>query len=218
MNEEELVHPHCPASSRNVDIEECKPTISPAISVELEHSSDTEEVQESAFNDIVEPLPLGCKENPKAIQSLRASSSSSLPPTLSALLQSITSAALVTTSSTQISYSIPGEIANLESLIVADFSRNNFTDRIPDSVQLLYGLVSNSSPQFLTKSTTTEDPMYIPPLQLVRGKLLIRGEFDDFSDDKQMHCTVCLAEMLNAYAAALPNNIPTKEAAFLLEV
>ncbi|KAL0909513.1 hypothetical protein M5K25_020388 [Dendrobium thyrsiflorum] len=48
-------------------------------------------------------------------------------------------------------------------------------------------------------------------------KLLIRGEFDDFPDDKQMHGTARLAEMLNAYAAALPTNIPTKESAFLLE-
>ncbi|KAI0495725.1 hypothetical protein KFK09_022028 [Dendrobium nobile] len=48
-------------------------------------------------------------------------------------------------------------------------------------------------------------------------KLLIRGEFDDFPDDKEMHGTARMAEMLNAYAAALPDNIPTKEAAFLLE-
>ncbi|PKU66656.1 dynamin-related protein 4C-like [Dendrobium catenatum] len=48
-------------------------------------------------------------------------------------------------------------------------------------------------------------------------KLLIRGEFDDFPDDKEMHDTARMAEMLNAYAAALPDNIPTKEAAFLLE-
>ncbi|PKU79119.1 hypothetical protein MA16_Dca000463 [Dendrobium catenatum] len=49
-------------------------------------------------------------------------------------------------------------------------------------------------------------------------KLLLRGEFDAFPDDEQMHGMAQLAKNLHAYVTALPNNIPTKESAFLLEV
>ncbi|XP_020582157.1 dynamin-related protein 4C-like [Phalaenopsis equestris] len=48
-------------------------------------------------------------------------------------------------------------------------------------------------------------------------KLLIRGEFDDFPIDKQMHGTARLSEMLNAYAKELPNDIPMNKKFFLME-
>ncbi|PKU74454.1 SCAR-like protein 1 [Dendrobium catenatum] len=68
MSEDELVHPQSPASSRNVDVEEREPAISPAIAFELEHSSNADEAQESAAIDMVESLPSGCGENPNALQ------------------------------------------------------------------------------------------------------------------------------------------------------
>ncbi|KAL0919554.1 hypothetical protein M5K25_011654 [Dendrobium thyrsiflorum] len=55
MSEDELVHPQSPARSRNVDVEECEPAISPAFA--FEHSSNAEE-----------PLPSGCGEEPNALQ------------------------------------------------------------------------------------------------------------------------------------------------------
>lgn len=36
-------------------------------------------------------------------------------------------------------------------------------------------------------------------------KILIRGEFEEFPDAKEMHCTARLAEMLNQYSAELHN-------------
>ncbi|PKU66655.1 dynamin-related protein 4C-like [Dendrobium catenatum] len=51
----------------------------------------------------------------------------------------------------------------------------------------------------------------------VLRKLLLRGEFDDFPDDKKMHGTARLAEMLNSYATELPKDFPVTKEAFLLE-
>ncbi|KAI0495727.1 hypothetical protein KFK09_022030 [Dendrobium nobile] len=51
----------------------------------------------------------------------------------------------------------------------------------------------------------------------VLRKLLLRGEFDDFPDDKKMHGTARLAEMLNAYATELPKDFPVTKEAFLME-
>ncbi|KAK8921020.1 Dynamin-related protein 4C [Platanthera zijinensis] len=47
-------------------------------------------------------------------------------------------------------------------------------------------------------------------------KLLVRGEYEDYSDDNQMHGTARLAEMLNEYAKDLPADIPSK-GGFLME-
>ncbi|KAK8971568.1 Dynamin-related protein 4C [Platanthera guangdongensis] len=47
-------------------------------------------------------------------------------------------------------------------------------------------------------------------------KLLIRGEFEDYPNENQMHCTARLFKMLNEYAEALSADIPSK-AGFLLE-
>ncbi|KAK8971284.1 Dynamin-related protein 4C [Platanthera guangdongensis] len=47
-------------------------------------------------------------------------------------------------------------------------------------------------------------------------KLLIIGEYEDYSDDNQMHGTARLAEMLNEYAKDLPADIPSK-GGFLME-
>ncbi|PKU67919.1 Putative pentatricopeptide repeat-containing protein [Dendrobium catenatum] len=52
----------------------------------------------------------------------------------------------------------------------------------------------------------------------VLRKLLLMGDFDAFPDEEQRHDMARLAKNLHAYVIALPNNIPTKEAAFLLEV
>ncbi|KAK8921390.1 Dynamin-related protein 4C [Platanthera zijinensis] len=47
-------------------------------------------------------------------------------------------------------------------------------------------------------------------------KLLIRGEFEDYPNENQMHCTARLVEMLNEYAKDLPADIPSK-GGFLME-
>lgn len=42
-------------------------------------------------------------------------------------------------------------------------------------------------------------------------KIFIRGEFDDYPDKKEMHCTARLAEMLNQFSDKLPSiNVSTK--------
>nr|CAD1837444.1 unnamed protein product [Ananas comosus var. bracteatus] len=40
-------------------------------------------------------------------------------------------------------------------------------------------------------------------------KILVRGEFDDFPDDRRLHGTARVAEMLQQYAAKLPAKCPT---------
>ncbi|OAY78522.1 Dynamin-related protein 4C [Ananas comosus] len=40
-------------------------------------------------------------------------------------------------------------------------------------------------------------------------KILVRGEFDDFPDDRRLHGTARIAEMLHKYAAKLPAKCPT---------
>ncbi|KAK8921174.1 Dynamin-related protein 4C [Platanthera zijinensis] len=47
-------------------------------------------------------------------------------------------------------------------------------------------------------------------------KLLIRGEYEDYPDENQMHGAARLVEMLNAYAKDLPADIPSK-GSFLVE-
>ncbi|KAK8971283.1 Dynamin-related protein 4C [Platanthera guangdongensis] len=47
-------------------------------------------------------------------------------------------------------------------------------------------------------------------------KLFIRGEYEDYPDENQMHGAARLVEMLNAYAKDLPADIPSK-GSFLLE-
>ncbi|KAK8921391.1 Dynamin-related protein 4C [Platanthera zijinensis] len=48
-------------------------------------------------------------------------------------------------------------------------------------------------------------------------KLLIRGEFEDYPNENQMHCTARLFKMLNEYAEDLSADIPSSKAGFLAE-
>ncbi|PKA63028.1 Dynamin-related protein 4C [Apostasia shenzhenica] len=49
------------------------------------------------------------------------------------------------------------------------------------------------------------------------SKLLVRGEFDEFPEDKKMHGTARISEMLNAYSGELPSDFPTENESFLME-
>ncbi|KAJ3691134.1 hypothetical protein LUZ61_020298 [Rhynchospora tenuis] len=77
----------------------------------------------------------------------------------------------------------------------------------------------NSMPQNLsTIADALKAVMRI--IKLVREsleKLLIRGEFDEFSDDNSLHGTARIAEMLHKYRAELPENCPTGDEQFLME-
>ncbi|URE24393.1 Dynamin central region [Musa troglodytarum] len=48
-------------------------------------------------------------------------------------------------------------------------------------------------------------------------KLLIRGDFEEFSDDVGMHATACVAGMHTRYANQLPSQCPTTDDKFLME-
>ncbi|XP_072992661.1 dynamin-related protein 4C-like [Typha latifolia] len=62
--------------------------------------------------------------------------------------------------------------------------------------------------------------VFIQILKHVRDsleKILIRGEFDEFPDDLELHGTARLAEMLHKYSTSLPSKCPFNDELFLME-
>ncbi|XP_072973402.1 dynamin-related protein 4C-like [Typha angustifolia] len=88
------------------------------------------------------------------------------------------------------------------------------TDKLNQNVSEL-----NDMPQNLS---TVADAVrvFIRILKLVRDsleKLLIRGEFEEFPDDLELHGTARLAEMLHKYSTRLPSSCPFNDELFLME-